>query len=152
LGIILLEDESLETENFIFYGATIWSKPSDIIFKKMNDKFTFRSRDEIINIHEKSVCLLDKFIKEYGGIKPLIIITHHLPSFTLIDKEYECYKELNTGFASELDYLITHPITHWIYGHTHKPNDSIINNVKMICNPLGYIYEGNILQDKIISF
>lgn len=142
LGITLLEDESLETDDFIFYGATMWSKADEAGFKRMNDQFSFSCLQDVLDIHNESKNKLEAFINLYNSVtfvhKPLVVITHHLPSFSLIDKEYEKYKALNTAFASELDHIIKDPIGHWIYGHTHKPNDSIINGVKMLCNPHGY--------------
>lgn len=141
LGISLLENSSLETDDFVFYGATMWTKPSIGAFLGMNDKYSFKNHQEVIDIHEESVFQLSKFLAEHKCIqntKPLIVITHHLPSFKLIDKEYECYKDLNTGFASELDHLIRDPVKYWIYGHTHKPIDTTINGVRLLCNPHGY--------------
>lgn len=138
LGINLLENEHLETDDFIFYGATMWSKMTEHAYRRMSDQFSFTNKEELLDIHEDSKSKLERFITEYKSEKPLIVITHHLPSFTLIDKEYEKYKDLNSGFASELDHLIRDPISYWIYGHTHKSNDTIINNVRLLCNPLGY--------------
>ena len=138
LGITLLEDDYLETDDFVFYGTTMWTKPSPMAFFSMNDRYSFKGIQEIIDIHENSALSLNKFVTNYANPKPLVVITHHLPSYKLIDKEYEHYKELNSGFASELDHLIKDPISHWIYGHTHKPNNKLINSVKLICNPHGY--------------
>lgn len=138
LGITLLEDSSLETEDFVFYGATMWTKPSIETFLRTNDHYSFESHQDIINIHEESVFQLSGFLAKYRSTKKLVVITHHLPSFKLIDKEYECYKDLNTGFASELDHLIRDPVYYWIYGHTHKPNNIMMNGVQLICNPHGY--------------
>jgi predicted phosphodiesterase len=138
LGINLLDNSSLETDDFVFYGTTMWSNVNAEAFYRMNDQYSFKNRQDVIDIHEESVDLLDKFVTEYRNVKPLVIITHHLPSFKLIDEQYKIYGELNTGFASKLDHIIRNPINYWIYGHTHKPNNTIINGVKLICNPLGY--------------
>ena len=138
LNITLLENEYLETDDFIFYGATMWTDITKIAFDRMNDKYSFESINELLDIHKESKSKLEEFVNEYKSKKPLVVITHHLPSFSLIDKEYEKYKDTNSGFASELDYLIKNPISYWIYGHTHMPNNSTINNVKLFCNPAGY--------------
>ena len=55
LGIHFLEDESLETDDFIFYGTTLWSKLNEDSFSRMNDQFSFSSRQEVLDIHQKSV-------------------------------------------------------------------------------------------------
>jgi len=150
LGIVLLEDSYLETDDFVFYGATMWSNVSELAYRKMNDRYSFRQRQELVDIHENSVRQLDHFVGGYDGHKPLVIITHHLPSFTLIDKEYVKYGELNTGFASDLDHLIrSPPVAYWIYGHTHKPNSTTMNGVRLICNSLGYKYENKEFNDYV---
>jgi hypothetical protein len=76
---------------------------------------------------------------------PVIVITHHIPSFTLIHKEFttESYNKYNQCFASTCESLIKEPVKLWIYGHTHKENNSEINYVKVLCNPLGYPSERN---------
>jgi predicted phosphodiesterase len=152
LDIILLENESLETDDFVFYGATMWSKVDETAFKRMNDQYSFSCYQDVLNIHDESKSKLEQFVKKYNNAKPLVVITHHLPSFSLIDKEYEKFKSLNTAFASELDHLIKDPISYWIYGHTHKPNESIINDVKMICNPSGYPNETKLRPLKDCTF
>ncbi len=138
LEITLLEDTSFETDDFIFYGATMWTNMNTVAFKQMNDRYSFKSHDELISLHENSVSHLTDFMNNYNSTKPLVVITHHLPSFTLIDKIYECYSDINSGFASRLDYLIAPPIKYWVYGHTHKPNTTVINGIKLFCNSHGY--------------
>jgi Icc-related predicted phosphoesterase len=138
LGIHFLEDNYLETSDFIIYGTTLWSNLHESSYFRMNDKYSFNSQQEILDIHENSKNNLINFVTKYNSNKPLIVVTHHLPSFSLIDKQYEKYGLLNTGFASTLDFVIKFPVTHWIYGHTHKPNDTNINGVRMICNSHGY--------------
>lgn len=138
LGIHMLENSSLETDDFVFYGATLWSNVNDDAYKKMNDRYSFRSKEEVINMHKESLYHIEKYTKEYTNEKDLVMITHYLPSFKLIDDIYKHYGSLNSGFASECDYLIKNPVKYWIYGHTHKPSKTIINDVQLICNPHGY--------------
>jgi predicted MPP superfamily phosphohydrolase len=148
LGIHLLENNYLETDDCVFYGTTMWTDQNESAFQRMNDRFSsFKTNKEIVDTHKESLFLLSEFIKDYRSPKPLVVITHHMPSFTLIDKKYECYKEIHSGFASSLDFLITDPIKYWVYGHTHMYSNRLINGVQMICNPLGYKCEGNILHD-----
>jgi hypothetical protein len=63
-----------------------------------------------------------------------------MPSYTLLHKEFttESYNKYNQCFASDSESLIKEPVALWIYGHTHKENSSVINSVKLLCNPLGY--------------
>jgi predicted phosphodiesterase len=63
-----------------------------------------------------------------------------MPSYQLIDKKY--YDDnYNMWFASHMDNIIKEnegKLLGWFYGHTHQPNDSIINGVITLCNPVGY--------------
>jgi len=78
-------------------------------------------------------------------------MTHHLPSYQLIDPKYKIFKEINCYFATNLDYLFGPHIKYWLYGHTHQPNQTIINNIKLLVNPLGYKHESfNRLKHKNI--
>jgi predicted phosphodiesterase len=72
-----------------------------------------------------------------------IIITHHIPSYTLI---HDMYKEgnlkyYNQCYASECDSLIKPLVGCWIYGHTHTPDERKINDIPCLVNPIGYIHE-----------
>ena len=89
LGITLLQDDFYVSDDFVFYGTTMWTNPSIEAYFSMNDRFSFKSRQDIINRHENSALLLNKFLYEYNNKKPLVVITHHLPSFSLIDPEYK---------------------------------------------------------------
>ncbi len=149
LGIVLLENSDLETEDFIFYGATMWTSPTTEAFEMMNDR-CFHTQKEIINVHEKSVECLHNYLRNYSSEKQLIVITHHLPSFALIDRIYKRYENMNSGFASNLDHLIKYPVSYWVYGHTHSPSFRVLNGVKMICNPLGYKNENSEYNDCVL--
>lgn len=153
LDITLLENESIETEDFTFYGATMWTDIDQNAYNAMNDQHSFRCRQDLVDIHKNSVKSLHEFLDNYSSSmnsKPLVVITHHLPSFSLIDEKYRNYSFINSGFASSLDHLIRDPVRYWIYGHTHTASNSEINGVRMICNPGGYPREYNVLKDFVI--
>lgn len=65
---------------------------------------------------------------------PLIVMTHHLPSFDLLAEKNtasECY-------ATDLTALIASPVIAWICGHTHKSLVKDINGVYCGINCFGY--------------
>lgn len=152
LRIILLDNDHYETDDFVFYGTTLWSNVTKDAYKRMNDKYSFNDIQEVLDVHEKSIELLGTFIDNYQVPKPLIVVTHHLPSFELIDPVYRDYNQLNTGFASNLDHLIKDPVKLWIYGHTHRPNDIHLNSVRLVCNPHGYPNERNYYTDCVVNY
>ena len=80
-----------------------------------------------------------------------IIITHHVPSYSLIDEKYKTIKmnEYNQWFYSNMDNFISlykDKIKCWIYGHTHTPSTKIIDEIFFLCNPIGYPNENNKLE------
>ena len=76
--------------------------------------------------------------------KPIIIVTHHIPSPYAISEEYRG-SLLNAAFASNLNqYIVEHPqIRVWAFGHTHKPFDFILGETRLVCCPFGYNNENN---------
>ena len=71
----------------------------------------------------------------------VVVVTHHLPSWRLIDDEYKG-DDWSPLFATEMDLFIrkySHKISLWVHGHSHEPDDRIIEGVRVIRNPLGYL-------------
>ncbi len=122
---------------FRFVGSTLWSKI-------INQRYLINDFEIIKNmtvqkynsLHLESKNFIEQTI--LSSELPIIMITHHLPSYSLIDPKYASCGEYNQCFASDLDHLITSPIKAWFYGHTHTPNYKIVNQIHMCCNPIGY--------------
>lgn len=84
LGIILLENEHcyVEEEDLYLYGTTLWSKISLKSCVCLNDKNSVGVY-EIVKVHKDAKEKLSKFLENTE--KRTIVITHHLPSFQLVD-------------------------------------------------------------------
>lgn len=136
-NIKILLNDSEDFEGYRFIGSTLWSK---IVNPKylINDFKCIKNMtiDKYNDLHKESVYFIESTIKE--SELPVIVITHHLPSYSLNDPKYVSCSDYNQCFSSELDYLITSPIIAWFYGHTHTGSLKEINGVKMCCNPIGY--------------
>ncbi len=151
----LLINESIIIDNYNFYGTTLWSKPmskyesTNCIHLITDFKGSIKLYDDEF---EKNKLWLTNQINNLNESYDNIIITHHLPSYKLIQPKYIMYKELNSFFASELDELIKNPIKCWIYGHTHNRFIKKINDIMTIVNPLGYISENGSLMNNYIKF
>lgn len=148
-NVKFLENETYETDDYIFYGTTLWSDFAEHAYNRMNDH-NFLSLPQIKELYINSVNSLTDFVSQekFSQIpKKVVVITHHLPSFNLIDQKYRKYTLLNTAFASSLDHLIKPPVNIWIYGHTHSPRITDIGSVKLVCNPHGYPNETYIDTD-----
>ena len=82
-----------------------------------------------------------EFIKEAVGLSTadkIVVVTHHLPSYQLIQERFKGDK-LNCCFANNLDdYIYDSRINVWIYGHNHDNKDITIGNTFITSNQFGY--------------
>ena len=134
-------DNNYENYNgYCFIGTTLWSKITNPIYE-INDVYSIPNFDYIkynkLNI--KSVKFLDDALNNNN----CIVITHHMPSGSLIDKKYKTANMINYNqwFYCDLDKLIDekkNKIKCWFYGHTHTPSNVLINEIPFLCNPIGY--------------
>lgn len=132
-----------------FLGTTLWSNINRIGYRCLNDKeYCYDSLDEAIELHNDSVKWLESSINQYSDSDiPCIVLTHHLPSNECIHPKYQLWTDINTAFASDLEYLMKKPIKAWFFGHTHLPCQARINGVYLACNPSGYPDELNSCSD-----
>jgi predicted phosphohydrolase len=132
--------------NYCFIGSTLWSK----ITKpecETNDVYKIIDFDYVKYNKLNEICInfLENTINNNTNC---IVITHHMPSESLIDQKYKTdnMKNYNQWFYSDLDQLIESnkdKIKCWIYGHTHTPSNVKINDIPFLCNPIGYPNENN---------
>jgi Icc-related predicted phosphoesterase len=156
-NIFLIEDSSVEFDNFVVLGNTLWSHPDDdtglndfkfinIIKKDISEKYKL-SINHFQDLHKRSKEFIKEEIKKYNN-KNIIILTHFPP--TQKNTSHEKYKNQSKHyinyFASNFidDFEEKNNIICWIYGHTHFSNvfDSS-KNFKLVSNQLGYQDEIN---------
>lgn len=146
-------------DNYCFIGTTLWSKIYDPRYK-INDVRSIPNFDIIeynrlnslcVNFLEDTLLLVKLQNKENCSFTKSIVITHHMPSHTLIDKKYKTQdmQPYNQWFYCNMDKLIEgneNTIKCWIYGHTHTPSCVMKNGIPFLCNPIGYPTENNSLD------
>jgi len=158
-NITILENESFEIGNVIFYGCTLWTDyeifdQSRITgyeceqvmtdFKKIRiePSYSKLKYTNIIRIHKKSLKWLNESLI-YNVNKINIIVTHHAPSIKSVPENQKSKIE-TAAYVSNLEKFIEDSKPHlWIHGHTHVSSDYKINNCRVICNPYGYPDERN---------
>lgn len=65
---------------------------------------------------------------------PIIVMTHYLPSYSLVHPYYmQRYSELDR-WASASDHLLTKPVKYWFAGHTHSVYDGFLYDVHVLIN------------------
>jgi hypothetical protein len=79
-------------------------------------------------------------IAELNRNKPLVVCTHHAPTYQSVADEYKSQREMNGGYASDLSEFIldNENIKFWTHGHMHDPSDYMVGQCRVLCNPRGY--------------
>ncbi len=150
INVKFLNNEYYDFLNYRFVGTTLWTKIkniNNIIINDFNniDNFTI---DKYNNLHELSKSYLENIIQNsMEEDKDLIIITHHIPSYRLVNKND--YNN-NECFVSECDNLINRKIKLWIYGHSIRSRIDRIEDTIFCTNPIGYENEDLAKYNKII--
>ena len=144
-------DNTWETyEGYTFVGLTLWSAVTNPQYK-INDIRAIKDMSVDLYNELNQVCIefLNEALRKFT--KNVIVITHHMPSESLIDAKYleGEVNHYNQWFYSDMDeFILEHrySIACWIYGHTHAPSVSSVYGVPMLCNPMGYPGENSVVN------
>ena len=133
-------------ENYCFIGTTLWSKILNPDYE-INDVYNIPNFD-YIRYNRLNMTCVDFLEDSINNNENCIIITHHIPSNSLIDIKYKTQKMIpyNQWFYCDLNNLIESKkdkIKCWFYGHTHTSSSGLIHNISFLCNPIGYPNENN---------
>lgn len=142
-NICFLDNEYVYYENTCFIGTTLWSNITNPDFE-INDTHAIPKFDYIQynQLHAKSFEFLTNTLHNTDNEK-CVVITHHVPSYSLIDDKYKTPEMVpyNQWFCCDMTNVIEtyqNKIQCWIYGHTHTRSINIINEIPFLCNPIGY--------------
>lgn len=156
-NITLLNNTCEMYENYCFIGTTLWSKITNPVYK-INDMYSIPKFDylEYNRLNMLSVDFLEDTLEKNKN-ENCIVITHHMPSSSLIDVKYltQTMRPYNQWFYCDLDKLILEKknIKAWFYGHTHTPSSTTLHDIPFLCNPIGYPGENKELDfGKSIEF
>lgn len=104
--------------------------------------FIKRKRDilspsHVRSMHNEAINYIKSEINQ-AKTDNIIILTHHAPSFKLLDE----IDIRSTCYATDLESLMNNTkINHWLFGHIHHNVNINIGDVKCISNCMGYIGE-----------
>lgn len=140
-------------ENYCFIGTTLWSKIINPNYE-INDVIKIPNFD-YIQYNRLNLLSVDFLEDALINNENCIIITHHVPSYSLIDVKYKTQhmQPYNQWFYSNMDELIEihkNKIKCWFYGHTHTQSNLLINEIPFLCNPIGYPNENTKLNFEMI--
>lgn len=139
----------LEDENVAIVGLTLWSNVQQTSgWRKVADYSNIRVHAgertvprQLNEIHAREVTILESEIGAWSSRgAQLCILTHHMPSYSLIHPRY-AMSDVNSCFASNLDALIKPPIRCWIYGHSHACGNYLVKSTMCVINARGYLDE-----------
>jgi hypothetical protein len=151
-NVRFLERERVDVGGVAFLGCTLWTDLSDPAAaeeaeRRMNDyrliavekNRPLRAAD-VSAWHARDYAWLDREISIAAEEeRPVVVLTHHLPSFDLIATKYKGAGLLNCAFASDCHSLIRRPVRAWIAGHTHTAATRIWQpDIQGLVNPRGY--------------
>ncbi len=145
----------LAQDNVAIIGSTMWSfvPPGIESFEaalKMNDYNYIPFPDasgsgirrltpaDVRELHAKHKSMLEAQIDYWGSQKAHVcMITHHMPSFSLVSPRYADHP-LTCCFAANCESLMKPWVRAWIYGHTHNACVGPIKKTQTAINARGY--------------
>lgn len=152
--MFVLENEAVTLDGVRFVGATLWTDfclfgVPEIAMRAaatgMNDfrlirkdSYARRLRPvDTVGRHIASRALIEtQLAQPFSG--PTVVITHHAPYPGGVKPGYE-RDILSAAYASDLRHTIAqYPPDLWIYGHTHRSDDTRLEKTKLISNAKGY--------------
>lgn len=77
-------------------------------------------------------------IQKYKNKKNVVVVTHFPPHLACLDPYWGTHPTascLNPYFINDLDVK---GFTTWLSGHTHTSVDEVVDNCRLVINPLGY--------------
>lgn len=157
-NVTILENDTVEYEGVVFMGATLWTNLNNGDSLTMYHLKHMMNDYKVIQNHYNDTGLYHKLVPEYTfrthvktmqylrlmlsmhRDKPVVVITHHAPSFASVPEYHKHDHLMNGGYASDLseDILNNENIRVWVHGHMHDPVDYKIGETRVLSNPRGY--------------
>ena len=149
-NIHCLDGEVVEIDGVRFGGADSWyddsynqkyfpqydNNSTNLLWKQsLNDSRLIKGISRFDDITKLETPKLEKVYRNCD-----VMITHVNPSFDEehIDKKYH-NSPMNTFFTFDgRKFYKDGPMKYWIFGHTHDAIEYEMEDVKFLCNPLGY--------------
>lgn len=155
-NVVVLDQSSFELDDVLFLGCTLWtdmSKGDCLTMMNMSRMMYYDARivyDNFINNFSSVLWTKEnkhhvdyiKCVVSQNKNKKLVVITHHIPSFSFCDPAY-IGDSSNAYYASDLsDLILDNPnIKMWFHGHSHYQHETYIGNTLVVNNAVGYVGE-----------
>lgn len=154
-NIHFLECDSIEIDNVVFVGGTMWTDMNgydpitmSCITSMISDYTAIRDDDrgyckltpnKTVRRHKQTVDYF-KHVCQNSKDKDVVVVSHHTPSFKSVHEIYVNERIMNGAYHTDLsEFILDNPqIKLWIHGHTHNSFDYCIGDTRVVCNPRGY--------------
>jgi hypothetical protein len=145
IGIVWLQQKTwcVPDTTIRLVGCTLWSNTTPDAERMMNDSANVWNTNAEHHTHVSWLVDELRRLRAQSPTDPIVIVTHHLPSFACIHPTYLHFPpELHQAYATEL--ITSHPsvfeppVSTWFYGHSHERMEVTLGGVRAISNPVGY--------------
>lgn len=130
-----LDCSTIDVGGVVIAGATLWFSNSGYTSqqrKKMNDFYAIPSIDRWLDDEHH------KHVDFFSTVEADVWMMHHLPHPKSIDPRF-INDSLNCFFVKDISEIIEARQPQVIvHGHTHSPCDYMVNETRVLCNPMGY--------------
>ena len=132
-----LNKSSVEIDGQRFLGGTLWFKddPEAVFFRdKIGDFKHILGLDSWVHSENReAVEFLEQDVREGD-----VVVTHHLPTWMSVKDKF-ANSQLNRFYVCDMQHVILdNKPKMWIHGHTHENCDYVLEDTRVVCNPLGY--------------
>ena len=155
-NFVVLEKETLEIDDTIFFGATMWTtfnNNNPIVMMQcqngMNDysmihtaKLAYGEKVYLIPEDTSKQCRLTKVkIQEFIDLKTdkkKVLVTHMAPSLMSVPENFR-HNLIHYAYYEELsEMLVDSDVEIAVHGHLHHQVKYLIGNTLVVSNPRGY--------------
>lgn len=156
-NVYVLDDNEVCIEGVWFAGGTLWTdmaqrdslsmmqaeklKDFRYIKHKDSDRSNLLSGPKMLTPYH-TVYMHERTKELILDSDADVVVTHHAPSNKSVSERYRT--EFNAAHATELFGMIADSnYKLWVHGHVHSSCDYMIENTRVICNPMGYSHDSN---------
>lgn len=158
-NVRLLENEYEVYNGVLFLGATLWTDCNNndpltlhTVKYGMNDYRAITNHyvnknlyykltpEHTVSVHRKTREFFKTVVQEHNGL-PVVVITHHGPTYMSINDKYKNERIMNGAYVSDVsDIILDNPnVKFWVHGHMHDPVDYDVGGCRVLSNPRGYV-------------
>lgn len=156
VNVFLLQNTQIVMGKYKFLGTTFWvnyaNNPefmdkareySDYRYIRYEDPryrgvFKKLVPKNIVEAHNRDRNYIFENAKKDYPEQNLWIITHHPPSFALVDDPALTEFFASVSATDYDDWIKNSDIDVWMHGHNHQSGEAVVGNTKIIANTVGY--------------